>query len=104
MITSGTLRRQAQKGIAFRTPGMPGLRPPDEHARQRSDTVRAPVAATPIGTADPLCKTYGKVEAKASSPSYWPAPSRRGEVSAASIFTAWRSPGRLSSVRDRANR
>jgi len=69
VITSGTLRRQAQKGIAFRTPGMPGLRPPDEHARQRSDTVRAPVAATPIGTADPLCKTYGKVEAKASSSS-----------------------------------
>jgi hypothetical protein len=191
MITPGTLRRQAQKGIAFRTPAMPGLRATDEHARQRNDTVRASVATTPIGTADPLRKAYGKAvargdlsfpvdtgqifsfpgsagagtttaaemlegfrhrtaggacvpgedpakaggdwgahlgagwgvsgaepgltaglidspeskaEATASSPSYWPAPSRRAQVSAASILTAWRSPGRLASVRDRANR
>ena len=170
---------------------MPGLRATDEHARQRSDTVRASVATTPIGTADPLRKAYGqavargdlsfsvttgeifgfpgsggagkttaaemlegfrhrtaggacvpgedpaeagggwrahlgagwgesgaepgltgglidspesKAEAKASSPSHWPAPSRRGQVGAASILTAWRSPGRLSRVRDRANR
>ena len=191
MITPGTLRRQAQKGMAFRTPAMPGLRATDEHAQQRSDNVRAAVAATPPGTADPLRKTDGKAvargdlpfpvttgeifgfpgsagtgkttaaempegfrhrtaggacvpgedpakaggdwgahlgagwgesgaepgltaglndspeskaEAKASRPSHWPEPSRRGQVSAASILTAWRSPGRLSRVRDRANR
>jgi len=63
MITPGTLRRQAQKGIAFTTPAMPASHATDEHARQRSDTVRAPVAATPPGTADPLRKTYGKAVA-----------------------------------------
>ena len=64
MITPGTLRRQTQEGMAFRTPAVPGLRAPDEHARQRSDTVRAPVAATPTGMADLLRKTYGKAVAR----------------------------------------
>ncbi len=64
MITPGTLRRRAQKGIAFTTPAMPAPRATDEHARQRSNTVRAPVAATPPGTADPLRKTYGKAMAR----------------------------------------
>jgi hypothetical protein len=77
VITPGTLRRQAQKGTALRTPAVPGLRAPDEQARQRSGTVRAPVAATPIGSADPLRKTHGKAVA---------------------------TPVRLSRVRDHADR
>jgi len=41
MITPGNVSA-GSKGMASRTPAMPGLREPGEHARQRSDTVRAP--------------------------------------------------------------
>jgi hypothetical protein len=91
MITPGTLRRQAQRGMAFRTPAMPGLREPmSMHSGEA--ILSAPHSPE------------SKAEAKASSPSYWPAPSRRGQVSAAAIFTACRSPGPLSRARHRADR
>ena len=82
MITPGTLRRQAQTGMAFRTPAMPGFRESHGHARQRSDTVRALVARTPISTADPLHNT-------------WPGEQGRGggeqPVVLADAFASWAS-------------
>ena len=91
MITPGTLRRQAQRAWP-------------------SERLLCPVFVSPMSmhSGEAILSVphspESKAEAKASSPSYWPAPSRRGQVSAAAIFTACRSPGPLARARHRADR